>query len=129
MITARDSIDNHNDKNLEEIDIQEFSVEVYPDLRRVKIDFLLSSFLDNPNASLALINQDGEVITTVNIINIFSQANEITLHIPYGQNKPGIYKIEMRLFYVLEETSSEKEHEISLKTIPIKTDFRSFSIQ
>jgi hypothetical protein len=129
MNYQQNSTDNQNDQKLDKIDILECTLGIYPDLRRVKVNFLLSSFLNNPDASLALINQDDEVITTVNIINIFSQENEITLHIPFGQNKPGDYMVEINLFYVQEEENSNEDQEISLKTIPIQTVTRSFSIQ
>ena len=88
-----DSINNQNDQELDTIGILEFSSELYPDLRRVKVNFLLSSFLENPNASLTLFNQDKEELVSVNIVNIFNQANEITLHIPANRTKPGEYFI------------------------------------
>jgi predicted SnoaL-like aldol condensation-catalyzing enzyme len=125
-----DPTNHHNDQELEMIDILEFSCEIYPDLRRVKVNFLLSSFLENPNASLTLINPEKEELVSVNIVNIFSQANEITLHIPANQNRPGEYQVKMDLFYLQEEMiGDEEDQEVSIKTIPIRSRLSTFSIK
>jgi hypothetical protein len=128
------NIEDHpgqKNQNLEmdDIEILEFSSELYPDQRRVKVVFNLSPFLVNPNASISLNNPEGDTLTSVNIVNIFSSDNEITLHIPANQNTPGIYTVNIDLFYVQEEsgTGSQVDH-ISLKTIPLGSSSSTFSI-
>jgi hypothetical protein len=117
------------DIQMEDIEILEFASEIYPDHRRVKVNFLLSPFQTNPNASLALFSPEGEKLASVNIVNIFSPANEITLHVPANQNSPGVYRIEMDLFYLREEESPGPEsNAISLSTVPIKSKTTSFSL-
>jgi predicted SnoaL-like aldol condensation-catalyzing enzyme len=112
------------------IDIHDFSCEIYPDLRRVKVMFFLSAFQDHPHATLKIINQDDEVLTSVNIVNIFNQANEITLHLPANKNKPGPYKVHMDLFYLQEEKKMENDLEkVKILTIPIQTISDTFFIQ
>jgi predicted SnoaL-like aldol condensation-catalyzing enzyme len=124
------SIQNQNIQALEPIDILEFNCEIYPDRRRVKVFFQLSSFLVNPNASLILLNQDNEELVSVNIVNIFSQSNEITLHIPEQRNKPGEYSVNMDLFYVQEELIGDQEdQEVKIKTIPITSSSITFTIK
>ncbi len=119
---------SHKDQRLQEIEILEFSSDTYPDHRRVKVTFTLSAFQVNPNASIKLTNQNGDRLAEVNIINIFSQANEITLHIPANQNKPGDYKIELDLFYIQEEEIPGVDDQVSLKTIPLKSVTTSFTL-
>ena len=115
-------------QQLHPIEVVEFSSEIYPDRRRVMVTFQLSAFQVNPNASIKLLNQNGERLAEVNIINIFSQANEITLHIPVNQNKPGDYKIELDLFYIQEEEIPGADDKVSLKTIPLKSITTSFTL-
>jgi hypothetical protein len=128
------SIEDHpeqRNQNLEmdDIDILEFSSELYPDQRRVKVVFHLSPFSENPNASISINNQQGDILTSVNIVNIFSSDNEITLHIPAKQNTPGVYTVTIELFHVQEETSNgSQEDHLSLKTIPLGSSSSTFSI-
>ncbi len=118
----------HQDQPLQEIEILEFSSEIYPDHRRVKVTFTLSDFQVNPNASIVLMNQNSDRLAEINIINIFNRANEITLHIPANQNKPGDYKIELDLFYVQEEEIPGADDQVSLKTIPLKSVTTFFTL-
>ena len=119
---------SQKDQQLQAIEVEEFSSEIYPDRRRVMVTFQLSAFQVNPNASIKLLNQNGDRLAEVNIINIFSQANEITLHIPVNQNKPGDYKIELDLFYIQEEEIPDADDQVSLKTIPLKSITTSFTL-
>jgi hypothetical protein len=119
---------SQDDPELKDIEVIEFSSEIYPDKRRVKINFLLSDFQVNPNAAITLVNQSEEQLAEVNIVNIFSQDNEITLHIPANQNKPGDYQIALDLFYVQEEEIPGSEGQVSLKTIPLKSVSTSFTL-
>jgi len=119
---------SYQEQPIQDIEILEFSSEIYPDHRRVKVTFALSDFQVNPNASIKLTNQNGDRLAEVNIINIFSHANEITLHIPANQNKPGDYKIELDLFYVQEEEIPGADDQVSLKTIPLKSVSTTFTL-
>jgi predicted SnoaL-like aldol condensation-catalyzing enzyme len=119
---------SNKDQQMVKIEVLELSGKIYPDHRRVKVTFLLSAFQKNPNASIRLLNQNSERLAEVNIVNIFSQANEITLHIPANQNKPGDYKIELDLYYVQEEEIPGADDQVSLKTIPLKSISTSFSL-
>jgi predicted SnoaL-like aldol condensation-catalyzing enzyme len=128
MEPAEQSDLSQKDQQFQAIEVEEFSSEIYPDRRRVMVTFQLSAFQVNPNASIKLLNQNGDRLAEVNIINIFSQANEITLHIPVNQNKPGDYKIELDLFYIQEEGIPGADDQVSLKTIPLKSITTSFTL-
>ncbi len=124
---------NQNSENKpplqEDIAILEFTAQIYPDNRRVKVSFLLSPFKSNPNASLTLTNQGGVQLAGVSIVNIFVPENEVTLHIPANENKTGTYSIEMTLFYLEEAAlNGDGDQKISLRQIPIKTITTSLSL-
>ncbi len=128
MNSGESEANSRSDQELEKIEILGISNEVYPDQRRVKVNFSVSSFLENPNASLKLFNQENTLLTEVNIVNIFSSTNEITLHIPAGQNKPGDYRISLELFSLSEEEIPDSDHQVSLETIPLQSSSTSFTL-
>lgn len=91
-----------------EIKILDLSAELYPDHRRLNVKFRLSGFRKSMGTSITLIDQTGEEIASANIVNIFIPHNEITLHIPGSQEKPGEYTLVLSLF-TLQEIESEQE--------------------
>ena len=122
-------LNNIQNPEMDDIKILDFSTELYSDRRRVKVNFHLSPFMVNPNTTITLINEQGDTLTSVNIVNIFSTDNEITLHIPANQNDPGIYTVNMELFYVQEEDDPDpQEDTVELKTIPLGSSSSTFTI-
>ena len=114
----------------EEVKIDLFQAIPYPDGRRVKVNLKLSPFHNYPNAVINLKNQENQTLASVNILNIFEQDNEITLHFPGTKKVPGTYSIEIDLFYI-EEEEFEEEGELRLKLnqSPIGKASTSISIQ
>jgi stress response protein SCP2 len=114
----------------DDIKILSFDAEPYPDGRRVKVKLLLSSFLQGPNALINLSNQENQELATVNIVNIFSSENEITLHIPGNKKQPGKYTVDVEVFYVEEEEiERDGEQQIFFRQSLIDSASTSFSIQ
>ena len=114
----------------QEADILEITIEPYPDKRRIKVLFRLSSFSSAPNVSINLTNEDNEILVTANMVNIFNPENEITLHLPANKNQPGEYTVTLELFSLKEEeTGAEDEPKVTLKQTNIKTRSCSFSLQ
>ncbi len=114
----------------QEADILEITTEPYPDKRRIKVLFRLSSFSSAPNVSINLTNEDNEILVTANMVNIFNPENEITLHLPANKNQPGEYTVTLELFSLKEEeTGAEDEPKVTLKQTNIKTRSCSFSLQ
>ncbi len=114
----------------DDIKILSFDAEPYPDGRRVKVKLLLSSFLQGPNALINLSNEENQELTTVNIVNIFSPENEITLHIPGNNKQPGSYSVNVEVFYVEEEEiEQDGEQRLSFKQSLVDSASTSFSIQ
>ena len=114
----------------EKIKIKTFIAEPYPDGRRVKIKLLLSSFQTGPNAVIIISDQNNLQLASVNIVSIFSQENEITIHIPGEKKKPGSYTASAEVFYVEEEEiEQEGKQRIDFNQSLIDSASTSFTIQ
>ena len=112
------------------IKILSFVAEPYPDGRRVLVRLLLSSFLEGPNATINLSNEENQELAAVNIVSIFSPENEITLHIPGNKKLPGNYFVNVEVFYAKEEEiEQDGEQRISFKHSLVDSASTSFSIQ
>jgi len=116
--------------NTQETDILDITAEPYPDKRRIKVLFRLSSFASAPNVSITLVNEINELLVTANMGNIIIPENEITLHVPVNKNQPGKYTVTLELFSLTEEeTTAEDGPKVKLKQTNIKTRSCSFSLQ
>ncbi len=113
----------------EEIKIQTVKAEPYPDGRRVKVKFILSSFTQGPSALVSLIFNRVQ-LTSVNIVNIFVPENEITLHIPGDGVKTGTYQVKLDLFFIGEtENEGKEDSNIHLHESHLDSASVSFTIQ
>jgi len=114
----------------QEIDILEIAAEPYPDKRRIKVLFRLSSFSSAPNASISLTNEDNQLLASTNMVSIFNPENEITLHLPENRNLPGEYTVTLELFSLAEEeTGTEDDPTVTLVQTNIKSSSCSFKLQ
>jgi len=112
-----------------DIDILDFSAQPYPDNRRVKVNFQLSPFLNAPNAAITMTNQKNEPVVAVDIVNIISLDNEITLHIPLHFSKPGEFSIHLTLFIIEEDQVGEGESQgATLNQSDFRTHSTSFTL-
>lgn len=113
----------------QEPDILEISTEPYPDKRRIKVLFRLSSFSSAQNIGIKLTNEENELLVTANMVNITSPDNEITLHLPANKNQPGDFTVTLELFSLIEEeTGMEEGPEVRLKQTNIKSSSCSFTL-
>ena len=113
-----------------EIDILLLSAQPYPDHRRVKVNFQLSPFLKAPNAAITMTNQENEPVAAVDIVNIFSLENEITLHIPLHFSKPGEFSVHLTLFIIEEDhLGGGKSQAATLNQSDFRTHSTSFTLQ
>ncbi len=113
----------------DDIKILSFDAEPYPDGRRVKVKLVLSPFLQGPNGEISLTNQDDELLTTINIVNIFIPENEFTLHIPESKSLPGSYTVNVEVFYIEEEEiEQDGETQFNLKKSLVDSTSTPFSI-
>ena len=113
----------------DEIKILSFDAEPYPDGRRVRVKLVLSPFLQGPNGEISLTNQDDELLTTINIVNIFIPENEFTLHIPEIKSLPGSYTVNVEVFYIEEEEiEQDGETQFNMKKSLVDSTSTLFSI-
>jgi hypothetical protein len=121
-------IDQNPGNNLDqEIDILTLEASPYPDGRRVKVIFLLSPFTQGPNALISLIDEDGKLIASVHIVNIFVPENEITLHVSERDILDGTYKVTLDLFHIIEEELEGDDQHVRIRQSPITSAEVSFS--
>ena len=114
----------------QDTDILEIRAEPYPDKRRIRVLFRLSSFSSAPNVSINLTNEDNEILVTANMVNISNPENEITLHLPENKNQPGKYTVTLELFSLTEEeTGAEDWPKVTLRQTNIITSSCLFSLQ
>ena len=113
----------------QEANILDITAEPYPDKRRIKVIFRLSSLSSTPNGAITLANKENEVLVTANMVNIFNPENEITLHLPSKKNQPGEYTVTLVLFSLTEEeTDDEDDPKVALKQTDIKSRSCSFTL-
>ena len=114
----------------QDAEILEIAAEPYPDRRRIKVLFRLSSFSSAPSGSITLSNEDNEILVTTSMVNIFHPENEVTLHLPANKNHPGQYSVTLEIFSIIEEdTASEDGPKTILKQKNKKSRSCSFEIQ
>lgn len=114
----------------QETDILEITAEPYPDKRRIKVLFRLSSFSSLPNAELTLRNEDNEPLVTANLVNILNTENEITLHLPANKNQPGEYTVTLEIFSLVEEeTEGDEAPTVTFNQTNLKSSSCSFRLQ
>ena len=113
----------------DDIKILALDAEPYPDGRRVRVKLVLSPFLQGPNGEISLTNQDDELLTTINIVNIFIPENEFTLHIPEIKSLPGSYTVNVEVFYIEEEEiEQDGETQFNMKKSLVDSTSTLFSI-
>ena len=111
-----------------ELEIIDFLAEPYADQRRIKVTFRLSFFQEPPNAAISLLDEQGEVITSVDLVNITHPENEITLHIPRSVNSAGEFQLELTLFKLEErEAQPDEKGEVKLTTLKLSSQRIPFS--
>ena len=110
-----------------EIEILSLEAIPYPDGRRIKVIFQLSPFTKEPSALITLADDDGHIIASVNIVNIFTSENEITLHVAEKDALSGSYEVKLNLFHITEEEIEGDEQHVRIMQSPITSTAVSFS--
>ena len=89
-----------NDKPVppEQMEIRKLDVQPYEDLRRVRIDFEISPFLQRPNIEIVVSNQNGQQVSQFSVVEGIENKMEFTLHLR-EPNPGGSYTLEMQVFY------------------------------
>ena len=83
----------------EKIRIESLSAIPYPDRLRIRIDIRVTMFQQRPNLILAALDQDGKVISELNIIATMHADMEFTMHLRGVSDPTGDYTLSAELFY------------------------------
>lgn len=113
-----------------EVEIINFTADVYPDQKRVKVHFRLSSFQAPPNAAITVFGVEGEELASVDLVNITQPESEITLHIPKSHAGKGECQVELKLFDLQERQAQGNEKgEVKLITKKLTSSRTAFTLQ
>jgi len=113
-----------------ELVIISFTAAPYPDQKRVKVNFQLSSFQQPPDATITIFGKEGEELASVDVVNISQSDNEITLHLPISHPGKGECQVELKLYNLDERQAREDEKgEVKLTTKNLSSTRTTFTLQ
>ena len=82
----------------EEVRIMGIYAEPYPEGQRVRVTVEMTPFQIRPWLELVLLDNDGEEVTTANVIEPLNYKIELTMHVKRA-DPIGKYNLHARLFY------------------------------
>jgi hypothetical protein len=85
----------------EKVKIEAFTVEVYPDRWRLKVNINLTPFRVRPNVAIVLLRnaEPVQVVADMTIIETMHNQMEFTMHIRGVDDPVGSYTLKARLYY------------------------------
>jgi len=85
-------------KPSDEIKFENVIVEPYQDRNRVKLLIEITPFLEKPNIEIEIFNLDGELVSSMSIVEIIEYKFELTLHLK-DENPQGEYLLKGSIYY------------------------------
>jgi hypothetical protein len=104
----------------EEVRIREFHANAWPDGRRVRVYLELTAFQKRPSGEISILDEHGEEVANIAIIETIDPRMEFTLHMR-TQNPMGEYTALTSIFYTemeLEEENREPDDPSAEKPPP-----------
>jgi len=95
----------------EEVRIITFKATPWPDGRRVRIDLEITPCQKRPSGELAILNQAGEEVASMTVVETITPRMEFTLHLK-GKDTSGVYTASVTIYYLI---SSLGGHTISIR--------------
>ncbi len=92
----------------EEVRIREFNAEPWPDGRRVRVYLEITPFQKRPNGQINIMDENGEEVADIAIIETIDPRMEFTIHLP-SPNPRGEYTASSTVFYMESEMPVENE--------------------
>ena len=92
----------------DEVRIEELRAEPYPDRERIKVSITLTPFLDRPNLSVGMRNLFGEMVASIEVLEVMSVRTEVTLHLR-GSQVQDEHIVRVDLYYEGLDTIDSKE--------------------
>jgi hypothetical protein len=85
----------------DEVRIQNFSAEPYPDQRRIRVKLTLTPFQKRPHVKLVIYSPAGENLSEVSILESMTKNMDLTMHLRTAQ-PPGAYQLDAIIYYLQE---------------------------
>jgi hypothetical protein len=82
----------------DEVRIRDFTVEPYPDGKRLRLMIDLTPFLKPPSSEIFITDQYGELAATANIIEIVDPQLQLTIHLRIPDPQ-GLFTARVLIFY------------------------------
>ncbi len=92
----------------DEVRIREFRADPWPDGRRVRVYLEVTPFQRRPSGEINIVDDQGEEVTSVSIIETIDPKMEFTLHIPSPKRSVD-YIASSIVFYAETETAEGNE--------------------
>lgn len=94
----------------DEVKIRDLTAQPHPDGRKVVVKFEITPFQKSPNVEIDILNQNGEQVSTLSIIEAIENKMTFTMHFR-ETNPEGRYTVKMRVFYANLDDFEEKDGE------------------
>jgi hypothetical protein len=82
----------------DEVRIRTLQAEPWPDRRRVLVYLELTPFQQKPNAEINVVDENGEEVTNLSIIETINPKMEFTIHLRTPQTG-GEYRVSSKVYY------------------------------
>ncbi len=82
----------------DEVRIRELTAQPHPDGQKVAVKFEITPFQKSPNIEIDIVNQNGDQVSTLSIIEAIENKMTFTMHLREAERE-GTYTVKMRLFY------------------------------
>ncbi len=94
------------------VKIESLTARVYPDGRRVRVEVLLTPFLERPNMEFRALNSAGDEVASLSIVESMDYKFEMTVHLR-GPQPVGRHTLRVELFYSPEPDALRQESEVT----------------
>lgn len=85
-------------KPREDVRLKQLGLFVYPDGRRIAVGFDITPFLERPSIEVRVVNANGEVAGSLNVIQTLESNFNLTMHLR-DKEPTEIYEITAVLYY------------------------------
>lgn len=101
-------------KPKDEIKIEDLAAEVYADRFRVRVDIVVTAFLERPNLLLVMKDAAGNIVNELSIIATMHSEMDFTLHMRGMDDPAGNYTVMAELFY---ETRNPPQDRMTIEVV------------
>jgi hypothetical protein len=89
---------DNNGQPPEKIRFEKTHIEPYQGTNRIKLQIEITPFLEKPNIEIEIFSKDGNLISSMSIVEIIEHKFELTLHLR-DENPKGEYLLKTNIYY------------------------------